>query len=329
MKRILPPVLRAGARIAVTCPASPPDPDKLSRGAARLRDLGFDVVLGATCAAPRAALHAGADATRAAELLAFLRDPKIDAVFAGRGGVGCMRLLPYLADLLDPPVPAGARAIQPKWIVGRSDLTALHLSLYKSLGWIGLSGPMVATDLGADAPPPFVVERTIRLLTDAMPIGRVETGEPLETWVPGPVSVEGPLFPVNLSLLASLVGTGHLPSFEGAILVLEEIEEPPHRIDRMLTQLRLSGILEGLAGLVFGQFTGCRSRDESMPEDLLVHLLQDHAGAIGVPAIGGFPYGHERDFHPLPVGSWARIQSDPGRQPEVFLDAGGSKGASE
>ncbi len=355
--------LRPGARIAVTCPASPPDPGKLERGIVRLRDLGFDVVIGTTCRAPEKALHAGDDTTRAAELLSFIRDPSIEAIFAGRGGVGCMRLLPHMGDLLDPPpdpAKAGARArIPPKWIVGRSDLTALHLTLYGSLGWIGVSGPMVATDLGAESPPPDVMRRTLRLLTDSTPLGRIETAIPPEAWPspgahrPGDLSpgtglsseaatAEGPLFPVNLSLLSSLLGTPYLPSLEGAIVVLEEIDEPPHRIDRMLTQLRLSGVLEGIAGFVFGQFTACLPRDSAMPEDLLVRLLQDHSAAIDtaqragsgapLPVIAGFPYGHEPDFQPLPVGVRARIQSDPERPAELWLiegAAGAPDGATD
>lgn len=336
----LPPPLPAHARIAVSCPASPPEAEKLERGVARLRQLGHEVTVGATCRAPRGQLHAGDDAARAAEFIGFLEDPGIDAIFAGRGGVGCMRLLPYIErslrerDLLarDPRERGPRRkglgtdvergAVAPKWIIGRSDLTALHLFLFKSLGWIGISGPMVATDLGAPAPPRSVIEIALRLMSDPAPIGRIATAEPLETWVPGDGFAEGRLFPVNLSLLSSLVGTPYLPSFEGAILVLEEIDEPPHRIDRMLTQLRLSGVFSSIAGLVFGQFTACHSREETMPEDLLVRLLQDHARGIGVPAIAGFPYGHEPLFHPLPVGARARVESAADRPAALVLIEG-------
>jgi len=317
-----PPPLRPHARIAVSCPASPPEPEKLERGLAFLRRLGYEVIEGASCHAPRGQIHAGDDLARAAELIDFLEDPRVDAIFAGRGGVGCMRLLPHLQRILE------SRSILPKWIVGRSDLTALHLSFLKSLGWVGISGPMVATDLGVEAPPGPVVETTIRLMSDPTPLGRITTAEPLETWVPGRGSAEGPLLPVNLSLLSSLIGTPYLPSFEGAILVLEEIEEPPHRIDRMLTQLRLSGVLDGLAGLVFGQFTACHSREEGMPEEQLVRLLQDHAGMIGVPTIAGFPYGHEALFHPLPVGVRARMESGPGGPAALALTEGAAEGAT-
>ncbi len=324
-----PPPLSAHARIAVSCPASPPDPEKLERGVTRLRQLGYEVTVGATCRAPRGRLHAGDDAARAAEFVRFLEDPGVDAIFAGRGGVGCMRLLPYIERAPrrnGPDWAVKGRPIAPKWIIGRSDLTALHLFLYKSLGWIGISGPMVATDLGVQDPPRPVIEIALRLMGDPAPMGRIETIEPLETWVPGNGSAEGRLFPANLSLLASLIGTPYLPSFEGAILVLEEIDEPPHRIDRMLTQLRLSGVFDSIAALVFGQFTACHPREETMPEDLLVRLLQDHARSIGVPAIAGFPYGHDPLFHPLPVGVRARVESAADRPAALVLTEGAAAG---
>jgi muramoyltetrapeptide carboxypeptidase len=122
---------------------------------------------------------------------------------------------------------------------------------------------------------------------------------------------EGTLIPANLSVLSSLVGTRFLPPLVGVILVLEEIGEPPHRCDRMMTQLRLSGVLDGLAGLVFGQFTDCIPRGGDSLEGEIEELLRKHAEEIGVPAIAHFPYGHEPLFRPLPVGVRARIACDP------------------
>lgn len=304
MRAIRPPVLRPGDRIAVTCPASPiEDVERFERGSALLRTSGFEVEIGESCAV-RGGLWAGSDELRAKELLGFLLDPGIDAIFAGRGGVGCLRLLPRLDTL--------PREMAPKWIIGRSDLTALHLSLWKRFRLIGLSGPMVATDLGGDAAKAVFAD-TLRMLTSPEPDGLIAF-DSVEVWRGG--SPEGDLIPANLSLLSSMVGTRYMPSLEGAILVLEEIGEPPHRCDRMLTQLRLSGSLNGIAGLVFGQFTGCAPKEGDPSPGPLEDLLRGHADEIGAPTLAGFPYGHEPVFRPLPVGARARLSADP---PGVIL----------
>lgn len=285
--------------MAIACPAGPVDMDRIRRGAERLRTAGWIVEIGQACGS-RTLLWAGTDEERAADLMGFLEDPRVDAVFAGRGGVGCMRLLPLLDRL--------RLRSRPCWIVGRSDLTALHLHLWNRFGWIGLSGPMVATDLAAETGADSVWSRTLRLLTDPRPAGPIEASA-LETWIEG--SADGPIIPANLSVIASLAGTPYLPPLAGAILVLEDVNEPLHRIDRMLTQLRLSGALDGIAGLVFGQFTDCVSRQDGQTEQILADLLRDHAEKIAVPAIARFPYGHEAEFQPLPVGARARIETDP------------------
>jgi muramoyltetrapeptide carboxypeptidase len=299
MRTIHPPRLSPGAKVAVSCPASAAPADALERGIATLRDLGMEVLVGPSCVV-RNALFAGQDRARAEELAGFLLDPAIEAVFAGRGGIGCMRLLPYLQEL-----PAD---LPPTWIIGRSDLTALHLAFWNRRGWVGLSGPMVATDFGRRPPQKSVLDQTVRLLRTATPPDPI-TGPPLEAWHDG--DAEGFLIPANLSILASMVGTPYLPSLRGAILVLEEIGEPVRRVDRMLTQLRLSGTLDHLAGLVFGQFTACPSGDATLPPDLLTQILHEHAASAGAPVLAGLPYGHEPLFAPLPVGVRARIEATP------------------
>ena len=312
MRTIHPPSLSVGAKVAVTCPASAAPADPLERGITTLRNLGMDVVVGHTCAV-RNALLAGDDRARADELIGFLLDSTIEAIFAGRGGVGCMRLLPHLEKL-----PAD---LPPTWIIGRSDLTALHLAFWKRYGWVGLSGPMVATDFGSEPPQHPVIDQTMHLLRSADPPDRL-TGPALEIWHGG--DVEGVLIPANLSILTSMVGTPYFPSLRGAILVLEEIGEPVRRIDRMLTQLQLAGALDGLAGLVLGQFTDCGPGEASLPPDLLKQILREHAAGIGVPILTGLPYGHEPLFVPLPVGIRARIEANP---PALILLEGAAANA--
>ncbi len=284
---------------------------RLERGVARLRAMGWEIAVGESCRAG-AGIWAGTDEERAGELHQLLCDRSIGAIFAGRGGVGALRLLPYLDSLPD--------RLPPVWLVGRSDITALHLRFWGRYAWVGVSGPMVATDLGGvEDPPEPVMEETRRLLCGTTPIGSIAADQ-LEAWIPG--EARGPLLPVNLSLLVSMVGTGYLPSLAGTILVLEEIDETPQRIDRMLTQLRLSGALGGVAGLVFGQFTDCRPRGETLPASVVRDVLLDHAKRIGVPAVAGLAYGHEPSFHPLPVGAIARLSATDAPGLEVIEAAG-------
>jgi muramoyltetrapeptide carboxypeptidase len=286
--------------VAIACPASPVDPARLARAIERLGSLGWKIVTGASCAA-RGGLWAGSEEERATELIGFLRDPSVDAILAGRGGVGCLQLLPYL-DALDADLP-------PRWIIGRSDLTALHLALWGRRGWIGLSGPMAATDWGdTEDPPVRLVEETLNVLRGGPPSSIVAEGE-LRVLHPG--QADGPLVPANLSLLTSMVGTGYLPSLRNAILVLEEIDEPLQRIDRMLTQLRMSGSLAGIAAIVFGQFTRCQPVEAPHEPTALESLLRHHATRLGVPALAGLAYGHESSFHPLPIGVRTVMRTDP------------------
>jgi muramoyltetrapeptide carboxypeptidase len=295
-----PPAIPESPCVAVICPASPVDGVRLARAIGRLEAMGWKIRTGTSCAV-RGGIWAGPEHDRAAELIDFLRDPSIDAILAARGGVGCLQLLPYLDALEDD--------LRPRWIIGRSDLTALHLALWGRRGWIGLSGPMAATDFGDIAEPPAaMVEEAMRVLRGDEPGPIVAEGE-LRVICPGPS--EGPVIPANLSLLASMVGTGYLPSMRGAILVVEEIEEPLHRIDRMLTQLRMAGALAGIAAIVFGQFTRCPAPGGSEDSEALDALLRHHAERLGVPALAGLAYGHERMFHPLPVGVIARTRSHP------------------
>jgi muramoyltetrapeptide carboxypeptidase len=261
--------------------------------------LGFEVVRGPSCSA-EGGLWAGTDRARADELCGYLLDPTVQAIFAGRGGVGSLRLLPLLDSL---PVD-----LAPTWIVGRSDLTALHLAFWKLRRWVGLSGPMVATDFGRELPPPEeLIAGTLRLLQETGPVGAIG-GTTMEAWIEG--QTEGVLVPANLSLICSMIGTPYLPSLKGSILLLEEIGEPPRRCDRMLTQLRLSGTLEGLAGLILGQFTDCRE-EPAEGEGLLRVVLKDHVASLAVPTLAGFPYGHEAHSLPLPIGTRATMQTNP------------------
>lgn len=251
---------------------------------------------------------AGRDEERAAHLNAMFADPEVRAIFAVRGGWGCARILPHLDwDVI--------RA-NPKLLTGFSDITALHLALAARTDCPSIHGPNAASAWGqlswdsfrrlafeAETPtwvvPPGTEDRL------AQRNGRVRTFRPGRT--------SGPLIGGNLTVLTALVGTPFLPSFDGAILFIEETEEAQYRIDRMMTQLALAGILGRVAGVVFGQCTDCVARNSSSLGSFTVsEVLSQHLTPLGVPAFQGAMFGHVADQFSIPVGIRAEIDAAAG-----------------
>lgn len=275
------PLLVPGGRLAVVAPSGPFDAEKFERGravlAARYR------VEVAPEASARHRYLAGPDEARLGALQRCLDDDGVAALIAARGGYGAMRLLPRLSFE------------RPTTVLGFSDITALHLAL-QARGRRSLHGPVV-TQLGTQ--PAEVIEHTFALL-EGRPV------EPLRgtTTVVGG-RARGPLLGGNLSLLASLVGTRWMPSLSGAVLLLEDVGERPYRLDRMWTHLRLAGALDGVAGVVLGEFTDCEEKDASFSSAEVLHEL---TASLGVPVLAGLPVGHGAVNEPLVLG--AEVQLD-------------------
>lgn len=264
--------MQQGDTVAIVMPSGPPAAAHLERGVRRLEGLGLKVVVGAH-ALDRQELDylAGEDAARAADLQAAWCDPAVSVVFCGRGGYGAARLL----GLLDWDA---MRAAGPKVLVGSSDITALHNAFAIELGVPTLHGPMPACDTIAaeEGPEP----RSWESLRAAL-AGERATVHGDRVLVPG--RAEGVLTGGNLSLLASMCGTRYQPSFDGKLVLLEDIGEEPYRIDRMLTQLSQAGAFEGVRGIVLGSWVDC---GDPYP------VLRDRLASLGVPVLAGLPVGH-------------------------------------
>jgi muramoyltetrapeptide carboxypeptidase len=250
---------------------------------------------------------AGKDADRAADINAMYADPAVKAVFAVRGGWGCARLLPYLNF-------ATIRA-NPKLLVGFSDITALHLAFAAKAGFTTIHGPNAASSWGKLSWDAFrAVAFDGATPTFANPVGMedrlVQRSGRIRTFRPG--VARGRLLGGNLTVLAALMGTGWLPDFTGAILFIEDIDEAPYRIDRMLTQLALGGVLGKLAGVVFGQCSGCTAAGPSYGGFTLSEVLQQHLESLGIPAFQGALFGHVANQFSLPVGVRAEIDAGAG-----------------
>ena len=264
---------------------------------------------------PKAAPHlaarygylAGRDRDRAADLNAMYADDEVRAVFAVRGGWGSARTLPFLDWKT-------IRA-NPKLLIGFSDITALHMAFAARAGFTTIHGPGAASSWGKfswdafrglafDGGTPLYLPAAGSEDRLVQRIGQVRT------FRPGRAS--GRLLGGNLTVLSALMGTPYLPDFTGAILFLEDVDEAEYRIDRMLTQLALGGVLGKVAGVVFGQCTDCRARGPSYGGFTLSEVLAQHLEPLGVPAFQGAQIGHIAAQVSMPVGTRAEIDAAAG-----------------
>jgi muramoyltetrapeptide carboxypeptidase len=282
----LPAALSPGDRVSVVALSSPVPAARLDAGLAVLRSWGLDVVEGQHLRSshPDLPYLATSDEQRASDFTAAWLDPRVRAVLVGRGGYGVPRLL----DLLDWDALAAA---EPSVLLGFSDLTPLLHAVAARLGIATVHGPAV-TGLGDGSDASRGAARDLLL----GPAGeRVVPG--LETLVPGPA--EGQLVGGNLALLAACVGD--LMPADGAIVVLEDVDESPHRLDRTLTSLLRSGWLDRAAAVVLGDFTRCGD------PAVVRALLLDRLGGLGVPVASGAPIGHGEPNIAVPIGAAARL----------------------
>lgn len=271
----------------------------MERAAARIREWGWEPVIGRH-AAGRWGYLSGTDEQRLADLNEALRDPRSDALWFLRGGYGAMRIL--------DGVDWEALAEHPRPLIGFSDNTAIHLGAQR-LGLVTFHGPHPATATLSE----FSERGLLRALTDPTPMGTIPfpAGGPAraETLVAG--VAEGPLVGGNLSLLAATAGTPYAMRATGAILVLEEVGEAGYRLDRLLSQLQLAGLLEGVAGVAVGAISECPDQGRAdLPDPPRVVL--DRLGELGVPIAHGFAFGHVDDHWTLPLGVRARLNADRG-----------------
>ncbi len=292
-----PPALRPGDTVMLVSPSGPTPAGPVAAGIELLTGWGLRPVL-APNAYARHGYLAGTDALRAADLNTAFADPDVRGVICTRGGYGVQRVV----DAVD--MAAVRRG--PKLLVGFSDITALQLALWRGARLATVHGPGAGWRPERTGPVSAESLRAALMTTDDVVVKPVATGETAPVVVPGVAS--GPLIGGNLSLLASSVGTRDMPDLTGAVLLLEEVQEPPYKVDRMLTHLRRAGVLAGLAGVAVGQFTDCADGWPVTVADVLTERLGD----LGVPVLGGLPVGHGADQLTVPVGVPATLDADAG-----------------
>jgi muramoyltetrapeptide carboxypeptidase len=285
-----PPALRAGDRVMLVSPSGPTRPERVARGVELLTEWGLDVAV-APHAYERTGYLAGSDEQRLADLNLALRDPHVRGIVCTRGGYGIQRIV--------DGVDYAAAAADPKVLVGFSDITALQLALWRRAGLATVHGPGAAWLDERTGPEAADSLKRAVITTDPVVIKAREGEEtsPVRlNEIPG--TATGTLLGGNLCLLCSSIGTADMPDLRGAILLLEEVCEPPYKVDRMLVHLRRAGALDGVAGVAVGQFTDCSDGWGTSVVDVLVEQL----GLLGVPVLGGLPVGHGRDQLSVPLG---------------------------
>lgn len=284
-------------RIRLIAPSGyPHDPAAMARGVARLREAGC-VVEGLDVLERTELRFAGSDLERAADINALVSMTTLpDVGLVTRGGYGASRLLQHLDyDALRERL-ADASTL----LVGHSDFTALQLALYAKSGLCTFSGPLLA-DLGAESCTDYTWQHFWNTMTSS-----ASTAAWSSTTV-DEVDVQGPLWGGNLAVLCSLLGTPYFPQIEGGILFVEDVSEPPFRIERLLYQLHLSGVLARQRALVLGDFSHCRPGMRDNGYDLAAAFAQIRTVA-GIPLVDGMPHGHAAKQLTLPFGAAARLR---------------------
>ncbi len=292
-----PPKLKVGDTVGLISPASPIQKSDLKFIQLQLAQQGLNVKV-APHVLDQYGYLAGVDRDRAADINAFFQDSSVQALIATTGGWGSGRILPLLDyDLIRQ---------SPKIVLGYSDITALLLGIYSQTGLVTFHGL-----LGLSVWNQFSVQYLTRILFNAEKITFKNLPKvQVKTITAG--RARGRLVGGNLSVLAALVGSSYLPHWHQKILFIEDTGEDVYRVDRMLNQLKLAGILNQVTGFIFGRCTRCLDEEDDFPTLSLDQVLQDTIRPLGIPAWYGSMIGHIRNQFTIPIGVEVEIDANSG-----------------
>jgi muramoyltetrapeptide carboxypeptidase len=316
-KQLRPRALRAGDTVGLITPSSyVSDPDRLALAEHTLKYFDLKPKFGKNVR-KRNGYLGGSTPERLDDLHSMFADPSVNAVFAIRGGYGSAQLL----DRIDYSLLRK----NPKIFLGYSDITALHLAIQKRAGMVTFHGPVALSGFSE-----YTQKNFRRALFETAPLGAVTNpseanplrpAHTLRTIRPG--KARGPLVGGNLTLISTTMGTPFEIETRGRILLLEDVDEQPYSIDRMLTQLRLAGKFDGVAGVIFGECNACRPRDYKPAFESTLSLgevLDEILGQLPVPVLSGLTFGHTDDQLTLPLGVMAALDADKG---ELVIEEAG------
>lgn len=296
LARVLPKGLRPGSTIGIVCPASGTNVEDIKDFAELCRQWGVKVKIGKNIA-KRTGYLSAPDSERASEFMGFIEDPEVDAVVCARGGYGVMRILP----MLDFTAIRQAGKI----IMGFSDITALLIAVNQLSGVVTFHGPVASSTFDD-----FTVKSLRETVLAEPHLGpSAFSNSKLTTIAPG--TAQGKLTGGNLALVVSTLGTKYEIDTTDSILFLEEINEEPFRVDRMLTQLWLAGKLQSCKGVALGNFRDCEARGTSISpvSFTLEQVFEQRLASLGVPVVYGLPIGHVRSKLTMPLGVQAELDA--------------------
>ncbi|WP_078395518.1 S66 peptidase family protein [Shouchella patagoniensis] len=290
-------ILKPGDTIGVIAPASAPSLKRVYEAKRIYEQMGLQVVVAPSVSAEYGYLG-GTDQERITDLEDMFRNPDIKGIFCACGGYGT----PRIVDKIDYDLIRN----NPKVFWGYSDITCLHTAIHQETGLITFHGPMLSSDLANGSVDSFTLNGLKQVLQEK-PMTIDESTESLVSLEEGVVN--GRLVGGNLTLICSLLGTNYEINTEGAILFIEEIEEEPYRIDRMLNQLRLAGKLDGAVGYVIGNFNKCepKKREKSFS---LNEVLNFYLKKPGKPCLKGVSIGHCNPALSIPYGANAVLDAN-------------------
>lgn len=303
MRILKPKKLNKGEVIGIISPASSPqDPTTIEKGVNYLERMGYSVEVGKSVGKVNGYL-AGSDSERVADIHDMFKNKFVKAIFSLRGGYGSARLLDKLNYQLIRK--------NNKIFVGFSDITALQMAFYKKAGIVTFAGPMVATNFAAEINS-FSEEFFWDLITKNRKIGKLKNPNEEKFFVLNKGKSEGKLLGGNLSTIISLMGTNYLPYFRNSILFLEEINEPPYKIDRMFNQLRLTKIFNSVKGIILGRFVDCYESNKEKNTLSLNEIIINYFKNLKIPVIYNVKHGHISELITLPIGINTKINTTKG-----------------
>jgi len=310
MKPLKPKRLQHGDVIGICAPASPPASEsKLNKGIRYLEQLGYRVEIGKNVLKKKGYL-AGTDKQRADDINTFFADHRIKAIFTVRGGYGSQRILPLLNYNLI--------RWNPKILVGYSDITALHLALLSQCGLVTFSGPMVAVEM-SEGLSGNTEEQFWSCLASTQPPDPFIGKPGITSSIHRKAISTGRLVGGNLSILSSLVGSPNFPKQKKLALIIEEIDERPYRVDRMLQQLQSTGIFKNVTGLVLGDFSTC-VHDKGKSSLSIQEVFKSTFDGYNFPIVSNLCYGHMKNSRSFPIG--VRVSIDGKKHRVIFLESG-------